>query len=609
MASTQPPQTLLALFRLSVERYADRPAVSDGSRTLDYRQLDAASSALAARLVSYGIGREDRVGLYMDRSVDVLVALLAVLKAGAAYVAVDSRYPDARRDLMLRDSGARLVIVQPEWVSRTAGLGLQILPFAVPEPDAVAVAEPGAAVEPAAAASVLFTSGSSGTPKAIVLEHGNIVAFACNPALPSLRAGDRVGQISSLSFDLFHFETWTSFAAGCEVVVLPAVPDLLAAGFGSEMERLRIDAMLVPTMVVNHVVREDAGAFDALRLLLFAGDVILPSACDALLSGSFSGHLYNLYGPAEATTACTAHLVTARDAKSDSVPIGRPLHGVDAYILDDDGETVVDGAAGELYIGGVQVARGYLGRDDLTSERFVTHPSVAGDERLYRTGDLVRRDGDGVLHFLGRADNQVKVRGYRVEPDEVERVLRRHPHVHDAVVLAVGEPGDRHLVAFAATGGAQDAAGHGPLRAELRSFAETELPAFMVPSIFRILPEIPANHHGKRDTAALRALLDDRTDSGPAAVVTEPEPAADHAATETERYLIALWEDMLDTSGITPADDFFERGGHSLLAFRMQSRIARELSVTLERGAVQRHTVLSDLAVLVDEARDEDILI
>ncbi|GAA3086087.1 hypothetical protein GCM10017562_65150 [Streptomyces roseofulvus] len=609
MYLTQPPQTLLALFRLSVERYADKPAVSDGSRTLDYRQLDAASSALAARLVSYGIGREDRVGLYMDRSVDVFVALLAVLKAGAAYVAVDSRYPDARRDLMLRDSGARLVIVQPEWVSRTAGLGLQILPFAVPEPDAVEAAEPGVVVDPTSAASVLFTSGSSGTPKAIVLEHGNIVAFACNPALPSLRAGERVGQISSLSFDLFHFETWNSFASGCEVVVLPAVPDLLAAGFGSEMERLRIDAMLVPTMVVNHVVREDARAFDALRLLLFAGDVILPAACDALLSGSFSGHLYNLYGPAEATTACTAHLVTARDAKSDSVPIGRALHGVDAYVLDADGVHVADGTAGELYLGGAQVARGYLGRDDLTSERFVTHPGVAGGKRLYRTGDLVRRDGDGVLHFLGRADNQVKVRGYRVEPDEVERVLRRHPQVDDAVVLAVGGPGDRHLVAFAARGGAPDPAGDGALSVALRTFAESELPEFMVPSDFRILSEIPANHHGKRDTAALRALVEHRTDSGPAAAAAKAGPTPGATATETERYLIALWEEMLDTSGVTPADDFFGLGGHSLLAFRMQSRIDRELSVTLERGAVQRHTVLSDLAALVDEARDEDILI
>ncbi|WNF01046.1 non-ribosomal peptide synthetase [Streptomyces luomodiensis] len=583
------PTTLTGLFARSVSRFPHLTAVTDDHASFTYAELDARSDDIASALRARGVRPEDRVGLHLDRGVEVFAAILGILKAGAAYVAVDTRYPDARRDLMLTHSGVRIVLTRPGPGAALGGLPLDTLELPVPPADGSGPG-PGDLARPDGAASVLFTSGSSGTPKAVVLEHRNIVSFAVNPALPPLRPEDRTGQISSLSFDAFHFETWATLARGGQVVVLPPVPDLLAAGFRAALERRGITAMLVPTMVVNQVVREDRDAFAPLRLLHVGGDVLRPAACARLLSGAFRGELFNLYGPAETTTACTAHRVTLDDTRADSIPIGRPLDGVTVHLLGPDRRPVPPGAAGEIHIGGPGVGRGYLsvpGRPDRTDRAFVPSPLPDGPRRLYRTGDLARRRADGVLEFLGRADDQVKIRGYRVEPAEVARSLRHHPLVHDAVVLASGEGEDRHLVAFAVLDEPV------PVSA-LLGFARERLPHYLVPSRIVVLPEIPATHHGKRDTAALRALLTREAGQQDAA-----------PATDTERYLVGLWRSLLGVEEVGVRDDFFALGGHSLLAFRMQRRIERERGVTLEYRSLVRTSVLADLAALVDATATE----
>ncbi|MEV0050435.1 non-ribosomal peptide synthetase [Saccharopolyspora shandongensis] len=582
---TNPPQTttLVDLLLRSTERYPDLPAASDDELSITYAELDRRSRTVAGLLRSRGVQLGDRVGLYIDRSVDVVVAILGILRAGAAYVAVDSRYPDARRDLMLRASGAKTVITRPDWRDRLGEVDADIVTLEEATDDACAQDGPAG---PTDAASVLFTSGSSGEPKAIVLEHRNIVSFATNPSLPALRPGDRTGQISSLSFDAFHFEMWTTLASGAEIVVLPPVPDLLAADFQRELKRRRITAMLVPTMVLNHVVWEDRDAFAALRILQAGGDVILPSACRDLLGGKFDGELYNLYGPAEITTACTAHLVGEADLAGDSIPIGRALHGVSTYVLDPGGQPVPAGAVGELHVGGPGVARGYLDRPDLTVERFL--PDPFGDSgTLYRTGDLVRERPDGVLEFVGRADDQVKIRGYRVEPGDVERNLRRHSDVHDAVVLATGEDSDRSLVAFVVLNDAVTIK-------KLRQYAEAELPDYLVPSEFVVLPAIPANENGKRDLDALHEELDQ--------LRSRRENYA-APATDTERYLAEMWAGLLAVENVGRDDDFFQLGGHSLMAFRLNTKIKRDLGITLDHKAILRNPVLGHIASLIDEAK------
>ncbi|MEU7104753.1 non-ribosomal peptide synthetase [Streptomyces sp. NPDC046215] len=580
--------TLTELFSRSVQLHPDRVAVSDGRRSLTYGELDKESDAVSALLRSHGVDTEDRVGVYLHRSVELLVAVLGILKAGGAYVAVDTRYPEARRHLMLGRSGAKVILTEEGWENRIGEISAKVV--AVSDRSEFEGRRDEGVVAPQNAASVLFTSGSSGEPKAIVLEHRNIVSFACNPGMPVLRPEDRTGQVSSVSFDAFHFEMWTTLAAGARTVVLPTVPELLAAGFPRQMKKYGITAMVVPTMVVNHVVHEDRDAFASLRVLGAGGDVLLPSACRSLLSGRFSGSLYNCYGPAEITTGCTAHLVTREDAESDVIPIGHPIAGATVRILDAGLRPVAPGEIGELFVGGPGVARGYQDRDDLTRERFLDVPAEDGTVlRMYRTGDLARQREDGVLVFVGRADDQVKIRGYRVEPGEVERGLRRYPEVQEAVVLTDGEGNDRRLVAFVVLDGSLDVK-------ELRARTERDLPDFMVPSRFILQNEIPATVNGKRDLDALREVL--AAQQTRAAAYSEPQ-------NETERYLARLWEDLLNVEQAGRDEDFFGLGGHSLLAFRMHHRINRELDARLPFPTLLDNTRLKDLAAAIDASRSQ----
>lgn len=329
-------------------------------------------------------------------------------------MAVDTGYPDSRRDLMLRESGAKAVLTDSAGADRLpAGLDAEILEWTAPGMAAPPASSPA---EPGSAASVLFTSGSSGTPKAIVLEHRNLVSFARNPALPAPLAGERVGQISNVSFDAFHFEVWCSLAQGAEIVVLPPAADLLATGLGAELRRQRISVLLVPTAFANTMMREDPTSFSSLRILHTGGDVLSPASCRALLESGFSGSLFNLYGPSEATTACVFHRVDHVDPGDTTVPIGRPLAGAAAHVLDDEQRPVRPGEVGELHVSGLGVARGYANNAELTKEKFRPDQATSGGYRMYATGDLVRQRPDGNLEFVGRVDDQVKVRGYRVEP-------------------------------------------------------------------------------------------------------------------------------------------------------------------------------------------------
>ena len=572
---------LIELFARSVQGGPDRPAVADYRSTLSYGELDRASDAVARMLVEHGVTSGDRVALHLARSVELLVAVLGVVKAGGAYVAVDTRYPKARRDLLLVRSGARIVLVDSPSEFVTDDPGVTVLPMSAATPgDRCTVS-----VEPGAMANVIFTSGSSGEPKGIVLEHRNLVSLATNIGLPAVYREDRMGQISNASFDAFNMEVWTALAAGAEIVVLPAVPDLLATGFRAELDRYGVTVMVAPTMVVNHVARAQPDAFGSLRLLQAGGDVLLPSACRTLLDSGFRGALYNLYGPAEITTCCTGHRVTAEDADSEVVPIGLPIDGVSARVLDADLRPVRPGETGELFIGGPGVARGYLDRPDLTAERFVE----LDGERMYRTGDQVRQRPDGALLFIGRLDNQLRIRGYRVEPSEVENALRRYDGVHDAVVVAEGEGNDRSLVTFLETA-------EQVTLAEVRAQAAGDLPDYMVPTRFIAVPRIPVTAHGKRDLHALRAVLAEHV---------ERENSFREPATDTERYLAELWQEMLWVERVGRTDDFFGLGGHSLLAFRMHHRVNSDLAVQLAFPTVLDNTVLADLAATVDDLRAE----
>jgi amino acid adenylation domain-containing protein len=568
--------SIVAFFAASRRRHPDRPAVSDDERSLTYAELDAASDRVAAGLRARDLDHEARIAVYLPRCVHVFVALLGILKAGGVYVPIDTSYSAARRDMMIRASGASLVITTPD-------LAPDDVPACTVDELAATPSVGAVPVTGSHAACVLFTSGSTGQPKAIVLEHRNIAYFARNTALPTLRPDDRVGHVSSLSFDAFHFDTWCSLAAGAEIVVLPTMPQLVAGDAHRELRRRRITAMLVPTMAVNHVVREDHEAFASLRILHTGGDVIVPSVCRDLLAGGFRGEFWNLYGPSECATACTGHRITEVPDGAESVPIGTDLAGAQVHVLGPDGRVVRDGCVGELYIGGAGVGRGYLGQPRETATRFVPDPFAPGGGRLYRTGDLGRRRPDGRLEFVARADDQVKIRGYRVEPREVERILIRHEGVLDAAVVAVGDDDSRHLVALVVSGTTLS------LPALRQAVADVG-PDYLVPSAILALDRIPANAHGKRDTAKLRELAKQELDRRRRIVAPRDD---------VERHLANLWRELLAVEEVGLEDDFYALGGNSMLAFRFRRRVTRDLGVTLDMHDVLGTPVLAGIADLV----------
>ncbi|WP_225821732.1 non-ribosomal peptide synthetase [Streptomyces naphthomycinicus] len=581
--------TLGALFAASVARYPDAPAVSDGTARLSYAELDRRATALAGALARRGVRRGDRVGLYLSRGVDLVTAVIGVLRAGAAYLPVDTAYPVARRDHMLSVGRVACVVTEPALSDRLAGQRVPVVEWsgtregadtsdrALPEPDG------------ADAACVLFTSGSTGTPKAVVLEHRQMAAFARDTALPELRPGDRSGQAASVSFDTFTFEVWRALAGGAEIAVLPSFAQLLATDLQRELRRRRITAMLAPAVALNDVVRHDREAFSSLRLLCSGGDVLLPATCRDLLAGGFTGRLFNLYGPSETTVACTGHEIRSTPpATAENVPIGSAFAGARLYVLDARLRPVPPGTPGELHVAGSGVGRGYLDQPGLTASRFLPDPFAGDGSRMYRTGDRVRQGPDGAVEYLGRIDRQWKISGYRVEPGEVEAAVRGHAGVRECAVTAVGEAGARRLVAFTVPAGEELS-----LR-DLRGFLEQRVPRYLVPSEFVVLPSMPTDPHGKRDWARLLAIHADRPARG-----ADDAPPRD----DVERYLVRLWEDLLALEGIGVHDDFFALGGHSLLAVRARLTIQRDMRIALRPEALFEDSVLEDLARVINEKR------
>lgn len=581
------PGTLVDLFAAAVARGPGAPAVRDDDSALDYAELARRADVLAGLLAARGVTAEDRVAIRLPRGTDVVVAVLGVLRAGAAYVPVDDRYPPARRDWMLRDSRPRLVLAAPGRADGLRHLDVPVLEWSADQP-ATGIDPPAQLPAAAAAACVLYTSGSTGEPKGVVLEHRQMVAFALDPAVPALRPGDRMGQSASISFDTFTFELWRAIAGGAELAILPTIPELIATDFQRELRRRRITAMLAPAVALNHMVRQDRAAFSSLRLLCSGGDVLLPATCGEILDGGFTGRLVNLYGPTEATVACTGWEVVDPCAQGESVPIGFPLANSRLWVLDSELQPVGPDERGELYVGGTGVGRGYLRRPGPTARQFVADPFAADGSRMYATGDLVRRRPDGALEFLGRADSQVKISGHRVEPQEVERLLRRYPLIREAAAVVDGPPGDHRLVGVVVPGDDE-------LRLrDVRDFLTAEVPAHLVPAELMVVDTMPTDAHGKRDWRRLGQLA--RDSSRRRAAYVEPRG-------ETERDLARLWEDLLNVESVGAKDDFFGLGGHSLLAALARTAIRRELAVSVPAEALLEHSVLEDQAAMIDRAR------
>ncbi|WP_235686144.1 non-ribosomal peptide synthetase, partial [Corallococcus silvisoli] len=544
----------------------DALAVVCGDEHLSFRQLDSRSNQLAHLLLELGVGPDVRVVLCLERSVLSLVAILATLKAGGAYVPVDPSYPRDWLAHVLHDTRAPVVLTQRHLLdSLPPHSAHDVCLDSPPESfSLLPLSPPASSVSPDNLAYVIYTSGSTGRPKGVMIQHRSVLnlraALASTVhagALPS----ERVSVNAPLSFD-------ASVKQLIQVLdghTLCIVPDEARADVAELLKRISLDSLDVLDCSPAHLrllVEEGLLERDAIPRRVLVGGEAVDSATWRALSHHPRLRAFNVYGPTECTVDAT---VCAFDS-SPSPTIGRPLPNVRVYVLDSSLHPVPVGVSGELFIGGEGVARGYLGRPDLTAERFIpdSFSSEAG-ARLYRTGDVARWRADGTIDYLGRADFQVKVRGFRIELGEIESTLLGHPQVHAAVVLAREDsPGDKRLVAYLVPHDGQSLDTN-----ELRSFLKLHLPEYMVPSAFLVLDSLPLNTNGKVDRKALPAPL--------------AASSSSHVAPRTpaEEQLAALFSQVLRVERVGVLDDFFALGGHSLLATQLVSRVRASFNVEL----------------------------
>lgn len=574
-------------------------AVTLGEHSLTYEELNACAGRLADRLRSHGAGPDRLVGLCVERSLEMMVALLAILKAGAAYLPLDPDYPADRLQFMLEDSEPMLVVAQDHLADRVPGpvpivslTGAADLLADVPADPAP---PPGDEVRPHHLAYVIYTSGSTGRPKGVMIAHEAVVdRLLWMQETYRLGEHDRVLQKNPISFDISVWELFWPLLAGAQVVL--AEPDVHRdpAHIAALIQRAGVTVcQFVPSMFAAFLETAEAAACSSLRLVCCIGEA-LPAKLVRRHHEIFADCLLeNHYGPTEATILATSWSSPA-GWSGDRVPIGRPIANSQVYVLDERLRPVPTGAVGELYLGGVGLARGYLNRPELTAERFVRNPfGHPGAGRIYQTGDLVRYTGDGAIEYLGRVDHQIKLRGYRIELGEVTDALVRHPGVREAVVTVQDAPGDandKRLIGYVVLH-----PGTTTTVRELRRSAGERLPEYMVPAAFVALKRLPLTANGKIDRAALPSPSRQRpAEDGDAA-----------AATPAEALLRREWSRMLATGGSGRGDDFFALGGTSLQAAELVARIAATTGVDLPLRSVFETPTLGALASLLTAYQEQ----
>ncbi|WP_181799049.1 non-ribosomal peptide synthase/polyketide synthase [Kitasatospora acidiphila] len=589
-ATALPEGTLPELFAAQAARTPDAVAMVAGARALTYRELDERATALAGRLVARGVRPETAVAVLMDRSADLVIALLAVVKAGGYYVPLDARYPLAHRELIVAETGAQLVLTDVAQRAEAEQLPTRVLliedadvdhaDFLVQEGEEA----PAAQVDPAQLVYVMYTSGSTGRPKGVAITHRDVAALATERRFSGPM--ERVLLHSPHSFDASTFELWVPLLNGGQVVVAPS-DDLTPEILGRLVAEHQVTGIFLTIGLFLLAADEDPACFTGVREVWTGGDIVPRAAVARVLAACPGTSVVNVYGPTETTTFATARTVT--DGQG-SLPIGGPLDNLRAYVLDAALRPVAPGSTGELYLAGTGVARGYLGRPGLTAERFVADPYGPAGGRLYRTGDLVRWTRDGELDFVGRADQQVKLRGFRIELGEVEAALLAQPAVARAhAVVREDTSGSRSLVGYVV---AADGAELDP--AALRTDLAATLPAYMVPSAIVILDAMPLTVNGKLDRKAL-----------PAPVFAPVSARA--ARTPREEVLVAVFAEVLGVPVVGIDDSFFDLGGHSLLATRLASRLRTALGVELPIRTLFEAPTVAALAEQLAEQLDEQL--
>jgi amino acid adenylation domain-containing protein len=583
------PQETPCIAELVRQQAAANPtaiAVAAGGEGLSYAELDRRANRLANYLRSIGVDRDTAVGLYLERSPAMVVAALAILKAGGTYLPLDPAQPMARLTFMLRDSDARVVVSTKRLAEKLSPGPSQVVTLDGDADKIVAQSEaaPELVVKPEDLAYIIYTSGSTGQPKGVEIVHSglsNLVAwhrqaFQVTPA-------DRASALAALGFDAAVWEVWPYLASGASLHLVEDHVRNDATALRNWIVSQRITISFVPTATAENLLQLEWPRETSLRFLLTGADTLKKYP-----SSRLPFVFVNNYGPTECTVVTTSGVVPPSSSAQQAPPIGRPIDGVEVYILDEHRQLVPEGTDGEIYIGGASVARGYRNRPDLTAERFVSNPfSTVLGARLYRTGDLARWLPDEQIAFLGRLDEQVKIRGYRVEPSEIATVLGQHSAVRTSVVIArENTDGDKELIAYVVLSpGANVDAG------ELREHLQRRLPDYMVPAAFVPIASLPVTANGKVDRAALPLPNGNRLQSG----------AYVGPRTLVEEELVKILAPLLKLDRVGVNDNFFHLGGHSLLGTQVIARVSERFGVDLTLLKLFDHPTVAEMSTEIED--------
>jgi amino acid adenylation domain-containing protein len=579
------------LFEAQAIARPDAVAVTFGERRLTYRQLNERANRLAHHLRDLGVGPDAVVAICVERSIEMIVGFLGILKAGGAYMPLEPSYPPARLAFMLNDPDVRALVTTKTLLPLIPENRARVTLLDDPRLDHNRSDNPSSGATATNLAYVLYTSGSTGQPKGVAVPHRAVVRLVVNTDYVQLGPADRMAQASNASFDAATFEIWGALLHGASVVGIPHTVLLSPRDFARAIQAENISTLFLTTALFNQMASEVPTAFRTLRHLLVGGETCDPKWMRVILQSGPPQCLLHVYGPTENTTFTTWHRVESVAEAAATVPIGRPIANTHVYVLDGHLQPVPIGVVAELYAGGDGLARGYLNRPELTSERFIRDPFDADpSSRIYRTGDFARWLRDGSIDFVGRVDGQVKLRGFRIELQEIEAALAQHPDVGKSIVVAkqrVG--GEKSLVGYVVPSN-----GNRPSPDALRSFLREKLPDYMVPPAFTVLDSLPLTPNGKIDHAALPEAGD------------ESRPTFQGPRTAVEKTIARIWKELLGVASVGICDNFFDLGGHSLLAVQLIARLEKTFERTLPIAVLFQSPTIEQLAGLFTDDRREE---
>lgn len=586
--------TLHSIFEARAQEAPGRVAVFCAGEQMTYGELNHRATQLAGKLRGMGIGPDVLVGLCLERKPDLIVGMLAILKAGGAYVPIDPAYPAKRIEFLCEDSQAPVIVAETATLNSLKNCKAKIL--CIDKEESCGTAAPGCgegSSEKHNLAYVIYTSGSTGTPKGVLIEHRHVVRlFQQTEGKFGFTHDDVWTMFHSVSFDFSVWEIWGALLYGGTLVIVPSEISRSPEQFHALLRERKVTVLNQTPSAFRQLVaadmRQASPSSFALRYVVFGGEALDLKVLEPWVAryGDYSPALINMYGITETTVHVTYKRLSGEDLnRSDVSPIGTPIPDLQIHLLGNEGEQVPDGIPGEMYVSGPGVARGYLNRPELTAERFVQRDGL----RMYRSGDRAVRLPNGEFNYLGRADDQIKVRGFRIEPREVELCLSAYPDVASAIVAAqdYGD-GDIRLIAYVVP---RNGTAEEKITADLTQRAAENLPLHMRPSAYFIVPEIPLTAHGKADRAALRELA-------------ARQPAAHAASTAmspTEQAVTAIWEEILQKRGIGTKDDFFDLGGTSLALIRIFARVNDRYKLSLNGSILVEEATISQLASCIDQ--------